>query len=161
MANGAAHIVDFAMRIALASDEPYPVHARIRAYLSERGHELFYFGGFGDGPAAAWSSVAHEAADAIAERRCEIGILLCWSGTGITMAANKVAGIRAALCVDPGSARAARQWNDANVLCLANRTLSGDMACEILDAWFDAEPLHEAAEGIALMNTLDGMQRRR
>lgn len=160
MGNGATHVVDSTMRIALASDESYPVHATIRTYLSERGHELLVYGAFDGGPETPWAQVAQDAAATVADGSCQLGVLLCWSGTGITMAANKLPRVRAALCPDPGSARAARQWNDANVLCLSNRTLSGDVAVEILDAWFDAEPLPEATEGIALMEAVDAAHRR-
>ena len=90
---------------------------------------------------------------------CDEGVLLCWSGTGICMAANKVAGIRAALCSDPGGASAARVWNHANVLCLSNRTLSGDMAKEILAAWFDTDPGHDGDEGVAQLGEVDARGR--
>lgn len=149
------------MRIALCSDEPYPVHALVRAHLEARGHEVVGFGAIASGGEEPWASVAEQAARAVASGDCDEGVFFCWSGTGISMAANKVAGIRAALCSDPGTAAAARVWNHANVLCLSNRTLSGDMAKEILDAWLDTEPGSRGAEGVALMNALDERHRAR
>jgi ribose 5-phosphate isomerase B len=87
-------------------------------------------------------------------------VFFCWTGTGISMAANKVPGVRAALCGDPGTAAGARVWNHANVLCLSNRTLSRDMAREILDAWFDTEPGERGAAGVSLLEAVDGRWRR-
>jgi ribose 5-phosphate isomerase B len=70
----------------------------------------------------------------------DTGVVCCWTGTGVSIAANKVPGVRAALCVDAETARGARRWNDANVLCLSLRSTSEVIAREILDAWFAAEP---------------------
>ncbi len=143
------------MKIALCSDEPYSVHQTIRQEVLARGHECRTFGAFESGQEQPWAQVAAQAAQAVASGDCEQGIFLCWSGTGISMAANKVAGIRAALCFDPPTARAARQWNDANVLCLSNRTLSDDVAREILESWFESEPLPSGQEGIRILKELD------
>ena len=137
------------MRIAFASDEPYPVHAVIRAELERRGHAVVAFGAVATGNDAPWALVAEEAAGAIVRGDCHEGVFLCWTGTGISIAANKVVGIRAALCGDPGTAAGARVWNHANVLCLSNRTLSGDMAKEILAAWFETEPGDRGSAGVA------------
>src|SRR6185436_13090755 len=115
------------------------VHATVRAQLEARGHSIRVFGAIASGKDEPWAEVAEAAALAVAGGDCDEGVFFCWSGTGISIAANKVAGIRAALCADPGAARAARVWNHANVLCLSNRTLSGDMAKEILEAWFGTE----------------------
>lgn len=73
---------------------------------------------------------------AVANGEADFGILCCWTGTGVSIAANKVPGIRAALCGDGATARGAREWNDANVLCLSLRTTSAAMADEMLEAWF-------------------------
>lgn len=148
------------MRIALAADEPYEVHATLQAELQRRGHELVPFGAIADGCEHDWAAIGEQAGAAVADGRCEMGVLLCWSGTGICMAANKQAGVRAALCGDAVTARAARHWNDANVLCLSNRTLSPDLARELLDAWFEAAPLPEAHEGIAHLADSDRRHRR-
>jgi len=147
------------MRIALCSDEVYPVHTTIRAVLQARGHEVVAFGACASGKEPPWASVAEEAAMAVARGDCDEGVFLCWSGTGISIAANKVAGIRAALCGDPGTAAAAREWNHANVLCLSNRTVSDDMAREILDSWFDTKVSDKGTAKIALVNAVDARHR--
>ena len=148
------------MRVAFCSDEPYPVHAIVRAQLEARGHEVVGFGAIASGREAPWAEVAEQAALAVARGECQEGIFFCWSGTGISIAANKVAGIRAALCADPGAARAARIWNHANVLCLSNRTLSGDMAKEILEAWFGTDPGTDGADGVQRLGAVDARHRR-
>lgn len=148
------------MRIALGSDEPYAVHAVIRAELEQRGHEVIPFGAVRTGSDAPWAEVGEEVAREVAEGRCEEAVLLCWTGTGIGIAANKVAGVRAALCGDPGTARGAREWNHANVLCLSNRTLSPDMAREILAAWLETSPSGRGAEGVQRLDAIDARHRR-
>ena len=147
------------MRIAMCSDEPYPVHETVRALLQARGHTVVGFGSIADGNEAAWADVAEQAALCIARGECDEGVFFCWSGTGISIASNKVAGIRAALCGDPGTARAARIWNHANVLCLSNRTLSTDMAKEILEAWFDTALGNQGDEGVRKLEAVDERQR--
>lgn len=147
------------MRIALCSDEPYPVHITIRTLLEARGHEVVPFGAVATGSGAPFARVAEAAAEAVASGGCDQGVFLCWTGTGISIAANKVAGVRAALCGDPGTASGARIWNDANVICLSNRTLSDDMAREILDAWLDTEPGTQGASGVADLMAVDGRHR--
>jgi ribose 5-phosphate isomerase B len=149
------------VRIALCSDEPYPVHARVRSWLEERGHEVAAFGSIASGLPTPWAHTAESAALAVANGECQQGIFFCWTGTGISMAANKVAGVRAALCTDPGQAAAARIWNHANVLCLSNRTLSEDMAKELLSAWFDTSPGDQGDEGVAQLTLVDARHRRR
>jgi ribose 5-phosphate isomerase B len=136
------------MRIALCSDEPYPVHEAIKQELSRRGHEVVAFGAIASGKEEPWAEVAERAALAVARGECDEGVFFCWTGTGISIAANKVPGIRAALCGDPGTAAGARIWNHANVLCLSNRTLSQDMAKEILAAWFDTPPGDRGEDGV-------------
>ena len=148
------------MRIAFCSDEPYDVHDVIRAYLSEAGHEVVPFGAIATGGDVDWAPCAADAGRAVAHGSCDQGIFLCWTGTGISMAANKVPGVRAALCGDPGTASGARTWNHANVLCLSNRTLAPDMAREILDAWFHTEPDGRGEAGVGLLTQLDEECRR-
>ena len=146
------------MRIAMCSDEPYPVHEVVRALLEKRGHTVVGFGSIATGNEAAWADVAEQAALSIARGECDEGVFFCWSGTGISMAANKVAGIRAALCGDPGTARAARIWNHANVLCLSNRTLSTDIAKEIIEAWFEPASGGEGDEGVRKLEAVERRQ---
>jgi ribose 5-phosphate isomerase B len=148
------------VRIALCSDEPYPVHATVLRWLDERGHEVVPFGSIATGAETEWAPAAEQAAEAVADGRCQQGIFFCWTGTGISMAANKVAGIRAALCTDPGQAAAARVWNHANVLCLSNRTLADDMAREILAAWFDTDADGRGQAGVAALAAVDARHRR-
>lgn len=136
------------MKIAVGSDEVYEVDSLLLRALEARGHAVIALGAaltHGDHP---WVDVAQAAARMIPDEADE-AILLCWSGTGVSIAANKVPGIRAALCHDAQTATAARVWNHANVLCLAHRTLSADVLREILDAWFAPyDPLPGAA-GVA------------
>lgn len=148
------------MRIALCSDEPYPVHTVIRDLLTARGHDIVAYGSVASGQDQPFAQVAEQAAIAVQRGDCDEGIFLCWSGTGISIAANKVAGVRAALCSDPGTAHAARVWNHANVLCLSNRTLSDDMAKEILQAWLETDPGHEGDAGVALLAEVDARHRK-
>jgi len=148
------------MRIAIVSDEPYAVHDHVCAWLEQRGHVLVRFGAVQTGTEADWASAAEKAAMSVASGHCEQGVFFCWTGTGISIAANKVAGIRAALCADPGTAAGARVWNHANVICLSNRTLAPDMADEILAAWFDTDPGDRGLEGLARLNEVEARHRR-
>lgn len=148
------------MRIAIGSDEVYPVHDLVIEELARRGHEVVRFGAIASGADEPWAEVAERAATAVASGDCDEGVLFCWTGTGISIAANKVAGVRAALCGDPGTAAGARVWNHANVLCLSNRTLSGDMAREILAAWLDTEPGDRGRAGVAGLTAVEARHRR-
>jgi len=124
------------MRIAMGYDEQTHLIDTIRKDLEKRGFEVLVFAPMQD-EKTAWPRVAREAAEAVAFDKADEGILLCWTGTGVSMAANKVPGIRAALCEDAETARGARLWNNANVLCISIRRTSETMAAEILDKWFD------------------------
>ncbi|HKS70946.1 MAG TPA: RpiB/LacA/LacB family sugar-phosphate isomerase [Ktedonobacterales bacterium] len=133
------------MRIAIGSDERTHLTDALVEDLRRRGHEVLPFGPLaaeGDAGAAEsdWPLVSADVAREVAEGRAEQGIVCCWTGTGASIAANKVPGIRAALCGDPETARGARVWNDANVLALSLRATSEPVAREILDAWFAATP---------------------
>ena len=147
------------MRIALCSDEPYPVHATVHVWLGEHGHEVVPFGSVATGAETAWALAAESAAQAVANGDCDQGVFFCWTGTGISIAANKVSGIRAALRSDPGQAAGARVWNHANVLCLSNRTLADDLAKEVLAAWFDTEPDGRGDAGVADLAAVEGRNR--
>ncbi|UCC52530.1 MAG: RpiB/LacA/LacB family sugar-phosphate isomerase [Anaerolineaceae bacterium] len=124
------------MKIALGSDEKTLLTDKVVAELGERGHELLLFGPLVD-EEMYWPEVARQVAEAVVQGTAEEGILFCWTGTGVSLAANKVPGIRAALCDDADTARGARLWNNANVLCLSLRRTSQVMALEILDQWFE------------------------
>lgn len=120
------------MRFIVGADEERPILAAIARHLSERGHTVQVL------PVQAWAAVATSVARAVTGGDADQGIVCCWTGTGVTMAANKIRGIRAALCTDAQTATGARKWNDANVLGLSLRLLSEPIAMEILDAWLDA-----------------------
>ena len=147
------------MRIALCSDELYPVHELVERELAARGHEPVRFGALRTRGETPWALSAEEAALAVAAGACAEGIFFCWSGTGISISANKVGGARAALCTDAATARAARRYNHANVLCLSNRLLSGDVAKEILEAWFEPFPRELGASGVADLLAVEARHR--
>ena len=129
------------MKIAVSSDEYAPLVELILAELKKRGHAARYFGP-GAGEEADWPEVTRQAADLVASGVAEQGIVMCWTGTGASIAANKLRGIRAALCRDAETAKGARTWNHANVLALSIRATPLPVAKEILDAWFST-PLSE------------------
>ena len=129
-----------AMRIAVSSDERTGVASSVVEELRRRGHEPVVHGALSSDERPDWAWASEAAARDVAAGRAEQGIVCCWTGTGASIAANKVAGIRAALCGDAATAAGARKWNDANVLALSLRTTSEAELAEILDAWFEASP---------------------
>jgi len=128
------------MRISVAADERTGVADRIVSELRERGHETILHGALNEDERDDWAWGSEAAARDVADGRAEQGIVACWTGTGASIAANKVTGIRAALCTDAETARGARTWNDANVLALSLRSTSAAVLTEILQAWFATEP---------------------
>jgi ribose 5-phosphate isomerase B len=129
------------VRIALGSDIAGELPETIERWLRRHGHDVLLFGALSSSrDEDAWTAVGRAVAEAVAGGSADYGVLCCWTGTGVSIAANKVRGIRAALCGDPQTASGAREWNDANVLCLSLRTTSGPMAEELLEAWFLAAP---------------------
>jgi ribose 5-phosphate isomerase B len=134
-----------AMRIAVAADERTGVAGAVGAALAERGHRVVAaHGALADDGRDDWAWCAEAAARDVADGRADQAVVCCWTGTGASIAANKVAGIRAALCGDAATADGARRWNDANVLALSLRTTSEATLSEILDAWFAAAPSADA-----------------
>jgi ribose 5-phosphate isomerase B len=127
------------MRIAVAADELVGVAETVVEELRTRGHEPVLHGALDPGGRADWAWASEAAARAVAEGRADQGIVCCWTGTGASIAANKVPGVRAALCADAETARGARRWNDANVLALSLRLTSAPLLTEILDGWFAGE----------------------
>jgi len=117
--------------------------------LRRRGHEVLVHGALSDAERDDWAWASEAAARDVAEGRAEQAVVCCWTGTGASIAANKVAGIRAALCLDAQTAEGARKWNDANALALSLRATSEAELAEILDAWFASEP---SAEGDDVAN---------
>ena len=132
------------MRIAVSSDERTGVADALVAQLRERGHEPLLHGALAEEQRDDWAWASEAAARDVAEGRAEQGVVCCWTGTGASIAANKVRGVRAALCGDAATAEGARRWNDANVLALSLRTTSEAVLAEILDAWFAAQPSPDA-----------------
>lgn len=128
------------MRIAVAADSLDGVAEMLAGQLTERGHDVERFGALRAGDRADWAWCARAAAVEVAEGRADQAVVACWTGTGASIAANKVAGVRAALCTDAATADGARRWNDANALALSLRLTSPALLAEILDAWFAAAP---------------------
>jgi ribose 5-phosphate isomerase B len=128
------------MRVALAADELTGVASALPDELRRRGHEPLLHGAYADAERPDWAWASEAAARDVADGRAEQAIVACWTGTGASIAANKVPGIRAALCADAQTADGARRWNDANVLALSLRTTSAAELDEILDAWFATAP---------------------
>ena len=146
------------MRISLAADERTGVAEALVEELRERGHEPLVHGALDPEDRDDWAWASEAAARDVAEGRADQGIVACWTGTGASIAANKVPGIRAALCADAETARGARQWNDANVLALSLRSTSEALVGEILDAWFAGEPSAESDDvaNVRHVEELDG-----
>ncbi|MGO8906853.1 MAG: RpiB/LacA/LacB family sugar-phosphate isomerase [Solirubrobacteraceae bacterium] len=132
------------MRISVAADELTGVARVLAQELERRGHETLRHGALTDRERSDWAWASEAAARDVSEGRTQQGIVCCWTGTGASIAANKVDRVRAALCLDATTAAGARRWNDANVLALSLRTTSEAELSEILDAWFSAEPSSEA-----------------
>lgn len=128
------------MRIAVAADERTGVADALVAELRNRGHEALVHGALNDAERNDWAWASETAARDVADGRADQAVVACWTGTGASIAANKVPGIRAALCADAETARGARTWNDANVLALSLRATSEAVLTEILDAWFATQP---------------------
>ena len=123
------------MRIAFGTDEHTPLVDDILATLRSSGHEVDTLA---DGD--PWPDVGQRVANAVAQGKAEFGVVCCWTGTGVSIAANKVPGARAALCTDAETARGARRWNDANVLAMGLRLTSPEVAREMLDAFLTTDP---------------------
>jgi ribose 5-phosphate isomerase B len=128
------------MRISVAADERTGVAESVLKELRERGHEPLVHGALNDDERDDWAWSSEAAARDVAEGRADQAVVCCWTGTGASIAANKVPGARAALCADAETARGARRWNDANVLALSLRSTSPALLQEILDGWFEAGP---------------------
>jgi len=128
------------MKIAVAADERTGVAEAVVDELRRRGHEPLPHGALADGERDDWAWASAAAARDVAEGRADQAVVACWTGTGAAIAANKVRGVRAALCADAETARGARKWNDANVLALSLRTTSEALLGEILDGWFEGRP---------------------
>jgi ribose 5-phosphate isomerase B len=143
------------MRIAVAADERTGVADAVVDELRARGHEVLVHGALNDAERDDWAWCSEAAARDVAEGRADQAVVCCWTGTGASIAANKVAGVRAALCADAATAEGARRWNDANVLALSLRLTSAAVVGEILDAWFAAEPSDDEGDRANIRHVAD------
>jgi ribose 5-phosphate isomerase B len=145
------------VRIAVAADERSALADALLDELASRGHRTLLHGALAEGERDDWAWASAAAARDVAEGRAEQAIVCCWTGTGASIAANKVAGVRAALCGDAATAQGARRWNDANVLALSLRAVGAGVLGEILDAWFATQPSSQAedAANVAHLHELE------
>src|ERR671930_23640 len=132
------------MRISVAADERVGIADAVVDELRKRGHDVVTHGALDDAERDDWAWASEAAARDVADGRADQAVVCCWTGTGASIAANKVPGIRAALCGDAETAAGARKWNDANVLALSLRATSEAVLEEILDGWFEAAPSDDA-----------------
>jgi ribose 5-phosphate isomerase B len=146
------------MRIAVAADELTGVAEALPGELRRRGHEVILRGAYDPQERPDWAWASERAARDVADGRAALAVVACWTGTGASIAANKVQGVRAALCLDAESAAGARRWNDANALALSLRLTSPALLGEILDAWFAAAPSQDPSdrENIAHVAEIEG-----
>ena len=128
------------MRLAVGSDEKTPLTDFVVDELRKRGHHLSLFGPL-QGESMGWPDVGEKIALEVSQKRADQAVVFCWTGTGVTIAANKVPGVRAALCWDAETAKGARRWDDANVLAMSLRSTSPAIAKEILDSWFSSQAI--------------------
>lgn len=138
------------MKLIIGTDEDRAVVAAIAKRLEDKGHTVRVL------PVGAWAAVASEVAHAVARGDADQGVVCCWTGTGVTIAANKVRGVRAALCPDAQTAAGARKWNDANVLGLSLRLLSEPIAHEIVEAWLETKYGGSEDESLAVIRREEG-----
>jgi ribose 5-phosphate isomerase B len=138
------------VKIVVGADDEGPASDAVVGELEARGHDVTVL------EREQWPDVARKVAEAVASGEAEQGVLFCWTGTGTSMAANKVPGVRAALVWDPWIAEGARRWNDANVLVMSLKRTSPELAKEILTAWLAVEqPDPDEAENISRLAELD------
>jgi ribose 5-phosphate isomerase B len=123
------------VRVAFGTDESTPLTAAVKAHLAEAGHEVVVVA-----EDVVWTDVGRRIGESVASAEADRGIVCCWTGTGVSIAANKVPGVRAALCTDAETARGARRWNDANVLAMGLRLTSAEVAKEMVDAFLATPP---------------------
>ena len=146
------------MKIAVASDEKTQLTDFVVEQLQQRGHEVALFGPLA-GDDLPWTLASEKLAVSVASGAADEGVLFCYTGTGASIAANKVPGIRAALCGDAQTARGARWWNDANVLVMSLRATSNEVANEILEAWFSESVKEEEKPVIHHLQEIEARHR--
>jgi ribose 5-phosphate isomerase B len=139
------------VRVAFGADDQSPTTEAVLKRLAEAGHEVIK-------PAASqeWPQVGAAVGRAVADGTADLGVVMCWTGTGVSIAANKIPGVRAALAWEPWVARGARRWNDANVLAMSLTRLAPDVAVEVLDAFLEIDkPDGEERPAIEQIEALD------
>jgi ribose 5-phosphate isomerase B len=141
------------VRVAFGTDEVTSVTDAVKAHLAGQGHEVVVVA-----EADPWPEVGRGVGEAVASGAADRGVVCCWTGTGVAMAATKVPGVRAALCTDAETARGARRWNDANVLALGLRLTSEVVAAELLDAFLSTDPDPDEAEAIARVEGVEDVE---
>jgi len=134
------------MRCAFGADGVGPLTDALLDEFDRRGIVVERFGAVRSPDDTEWASVARRVGDAVARGRADVGIVCCWTGTGVSIAANKVRGVRAALCGDAATAEGARRWNDANVLALSMRATAPAVGLEIVDAFLRTAPSDDPAD---------------
>ena len=150
------------MRIAFAADDENDTTRAVLDLLARRGDEVVRFpaaeagtAGASPGTTAPWPDLGAAVGRAVVEGAADVGIVMCWTGTGTAIAANKMPGVRAALAWDPWIARGARLWNDANVLAMSLKRLAPDVAVEVTEAFLAVDtPDPDEAENIAALDRL-------
>ncbi|MEU5538886.1 RpiB/LacA/LacB family sugar-phosphate isomerase [Streptomyces sp. NPDC020362] len=149
------------MKVSVSSDMDEPVAGLLVEELRRRGHEVRVHGALRPGADPQWAVCSEAAARDVAEGAADQAVVCCWTGTGASIAANKVPGVRAALCTDAATADGARRWNDANVLALSLRLTSAPVLTEILDAWFAAEASTDPddVQNVARVGRLDAARK--
>ncbi len=135
--------------VVIGSDESHPVFDTIAEELEAHGHRVERM------PIGVWGPCARAVAERVARGDAAFGVVCCWTGTGVSIAANKVSGVRAALCVDAATAEGARRWNDANVLAISLRLTSAAVAKEIVAAWVRAPYGGSEGESLRCLAELD------
>jgi ribose 5-phosphate isomerase B len=139
------------MRIAFAADDSNATTSAVVDHLEEAGHEVVSLA-----VSEAWPRIGEAVGRAVVDGEVDYGVVMCWTGTGSAMAANKVPGVRAALAWDPWIARGARLWNDANVLAMSLKRLAPEVAVEVVQAFLDTPaPDPDEVANIAALNELD------
>ncbi|WP_048058936.1 RpiB/LacA/LacB family sugar-phosphate isomerase [Desulfurococcus amylolyticus] len=144
------------MRVAVGSDDVYSVARFLVDYLRKKGFEVKLVGALATGKPYPWPDVGFEVGSMVARGEVDYGIVICYTGTGVSIAANKIKGVRAALVTDARNAEGARRWNDANVLALSARLTSEELAKEIVDAFFNTREIDSSeVENIEKLKAID------
>ncbi len=134
------------MHIAFGTDEEATLIDTLLEALSKMGHDVDWIA-----RGREWPEVGRQVGEAVADGQADFGVVCCWTGTGVSISANKVRGVRAALCTDALTAQGARRWNDANVVALSIRLTSPEVGREILEAFFGTDPDEQELERISMV----------